>query len=383
MGPVTKKLTCLKDYEEAAREILSRRPHGPLIWQYYSQGAGDQRSLKENEDAFKRLQFLPRILVDVSKRDQRTTLQGQLVPSPIGIAPSSVHKMAHPMGELATVKGAAKHGHCLVLSTYANTSLEDIASSSIDCLKWFQLYIMNDANSNIARGFASDLIKRAEAAGYKALVLTVDLPVLGNRRVEREGDIDNVPLANDLPNFAKVKSPTLSASLIGSEESASSPTGLNPSVTWDIISWMKTITRLPIILKGILHPEDAKLAVKHGASGIWISNHGGRQLDSLLAPIDALPGIKEAVKDDIELYLDGGVRSGSDVVKAIALGARAVFVGRPALWGLICGGEDGVANVLKILRDEMDTAMALLGYTSLEEITKDCLFRNPMFKSNL
>ncbi|CAH1785972.1 unnamed protein product [Owenia fusiformis] len=241
---------------------------------------------------------------------------------------------------------------------------------------------MNEIASPVTRDVAKALIKRAEAAGYKALVLDVDVPVLGTRRVEQEGEIDNAPYAKHFPNLIKhennvEKSETLSDSLCGSAEIA----GYNPSFTWDIILWMKTITRLPIILKGILHPEDAKLAVKHGASGIWISNHGGRQLDSLLAPIDALPGIKEAVKDDIEIYLDGGVRSG--IVKAIALGARAVFVGRPALWGLICGGEDGMAHVVKILRDEIDTTMALLGYTSLKEITKDCIFRNLVLKCNL
>jgi 4-hydroxymandelate oxidase len=301
--------------------------------------------------------------VDVSCRDLATTVLGARVEMPILVAPMAFHRLAHADGELATARAASAAGTVMTVSTLATTSLEAVREASIGVL-WFQLYIFRD------RDVTRALVQRAEASGYAAIVLTVDTPVLGRRERDVRGRFQLPPeltMANLLPGLADTF-PDVAA---GSALSAYAADMLDPSVTWPDLEWLRSITRLPIVVKGIVRGDDAARAVEHGAAAIVVSNHGGRQLDTAIATIRALPEVSEAVAGRVEVMLDGGVRRGTDVVKALALGARAVLVGRPLLWGLALGGEDGVREVLALLRDELDLAMALCGCGSVHDITHD------------
>ncbi|KAF1781435.1 Aldolase-type TIM barrel [Phytophthora cactorum] len=344
------------EYEEYAKEYLPKN-----AYDYYASGADDMVTLQENREAFKRLVLHPRVLRDVSNMDISTTLLGHRISSPVCVAPSAMHRMAHPDGEIASTSATAKADTCYILSTISTTSLEDVAKANSQAnphaLRWYQLYVFKDRE--ITRG----LVKRAENAGYKAIVLTVDTPMLGHR----EPDVRNrfsLPNHLTMANFAEVG---------GDHEHGLGPCALRqrtlrPHAQLEDVKWLKSITKLPVVVKGVLSPEDAKIAVDMGCEAILVSNHGARQLDGVAATIDALPAIVKAVDGRAEVYLDGGVRRGTDVFKALALGARAVFLGRPVLFGLAHSGEAGVSNVLRILNDELKHAMLFSGTAKLADI---------------
>ncbi|KAG6961231.1 hypothetical protein JG688_00009209 [Phytophthora aleatoria] len=340
------------EFEEYAREYLPKS-----TMDYFASGSDSMETLKENREAFKRLVLQPRVLRDVSKMDISTTLLGHRISSPVCVAPSSTHRMAHPDGEIASTSAAAKADTCFVLSTMSTTSLEDVATASsaanANALRWFQLYVFKDRQITVR------LVRRAEKAGYKAIVLTVDAPVLGNR----EADVRNhfsIPKHLTMANFGPQNATTDYADYVSDL--------YDQTLSWKDVEWLKSITKLPIVAKGILTSEDAVMAVESGCEGILVSNHGARQLDGVAATIDALPAIIQAVGDRAEVYMDGGVRRGTDVFKALALGARAVFVGRPVLFGLAHSGEAGVSSVLRILNDELKHAMLFSGTASLADI---------------
>ena len=327
-------------------EILAQSRVDPAAWNYYQSGSDDEVTLRANRAAFERIQLRPRVLVDVSSCNTRTTALHTPVSMPILIAPTAFHCLAHPEGECATAQAAGKAGTLMVVSTSSTRSLEEIALAASGPL-WFQLYISD-------RSSAEDLIRRAVASGYRALVITVDSPRWGRKeRSIRSG-------------FRTPAKANFATEATGQEQF---------SLTWDSLDWLRSLTTLPLILKGILTAEDAALALQHGVDGIVVSNHGGRQLDGTPASIEALPEIVEAVKGRCEIYLDGGIRRGTDIVKALALGARAVMIGRPILWGLAVNGVEGVHRVLELLRAELEHAMALSGRPTLETIDRSLVMR--------
>jgi 4-hydroxymandelate oxidase len=349
----------LFDYE---REAERRIP--PAAWGYISGGANDEVTLGANRTAFDRIVVRYRTMVDVTSRDLRTTVLGTPVSMPVLVAPTAMQKLAHPAGECATARAARAAGTLMVTSTTATTALREVLSASPGPM-WFQLYLYQD------RGKSRALIEEAVAAGYTAVVLTVDAPLLGRR----ERDIRS--------GFTLPKGMTIAnAAIAGMEvvpEANEHASGLmlhfrslhDPALTPKDIAWVREVSGLPVVVKGIVRGDDAARAVEHGAEGIVVSNHGGRQLDSSIPSIIALPEVVEAVGNRAEVYVDGGIRRGTDVLKALALGARAVLVGRPVLWGLAVDGEAGVHSVLELLREELDLAMALAGARNVGEITRD------------
>ena len=348
----------LDELEKLAREKLPRSAHG-----YYASGAWDEVTLRENRTAFERIKTYYRVLVDVSRRDMSTTLFGQKISMPILIAPTAFHKLAHPEGELATVRAAGKAGTIMVLSSLSTSFVEDVVRAATGPV-WFQLYINKD------REFTRDLVARVAAAGCQALMVTVDTPEWGRR----ERDVRNnfhlpagLAAVNLLPSNEQGEVIGQSGAGMGQAFAWM----LDASLTWQDVEWLSSLTTLPVILKGICRDDDAKLAVKSGASGIVVSNHGGRQMDTAPATIEVLPRCSDAVGGRVPILLDGGVRRGFDVLKAIALGATAVQVGRPVLWGLSVGGQAGVELALGFLRQEFDLSMALAGCTNLSKITRD------------
>jgi isopentenyl diphosphate isomerase/L-lactate dehydrogenase-like FMN-dependent dehydrogenase len=329
------------DYEALAQERLESQ--NPAAWHYYQGGSDDEVTLRENRAAFARLRLRPRVLVDVSGIETSTTVLGAPISMPICVAPTAQHGFAHENGECITAAGASAAGTLMVASSSSSRRLEDIAESCGGPL-WFQLYVRSLEQ-------AQSFVRRAERSGYKAIVLTVDSPRLGNRERDIRYKLDSIPFIEG--NF-------------GDEELEF----MGNTITWKTLDWLRTITSLPLVIKGILTREDALLAVEHGAAGIVVSNHGGRQLDGAPATIDALPEVVEAVDGRCEVYLDGGIRRGTDVLKALAIGARVVFVGRPVLYGLIVNGHEGVRHVLNVLRAELQTAMALCGRPTLASIDR-------------
>ncbi|QIN80580.1 alpha-hydroxy-acid oxidizing protein [Rubrobacter marinus] len=321
----------------------------PAAWAYYSAGAGDEVTLRRERDAFEKLLLVPRVLRGVDHADTSASVLGAPIRAPIMVAPTGVQGLAHPEGECATARGAGEAGTLMAVSTVSSRRLEDVAAAATGPL-WFQLYVYEGA-----RPFAETLVRRAERAGYGAIVLTVDAPRWG--RKERFLRVED-----ELP-------PGASAVSIEEElgEEAREPAALTP----EDVAWLRSSTGLPIVLKGILHPEDAALAVEHGVEGVVVSTHGGRQLDGVPASVEALPAVVEAVAGRAEVYMDGGIRRGTDVLKALALGARAVFVGRPVLWGLAADGAAGVGRVLEMLREELELAMILAGLPDLESVGPD------------
>uniref|UniRef100_A0A3B5Q8G4 Hydroxyacid oxidase 2 (long chain) n=1 Tax=Xiphophorus maculatus TaxID=8083 RepID=A0A3B5Q8G4_XIPMA len=306
-----------------------------------------------------RIRLRPRILRDVSVSDTRTTVQGTEISFPVGIAPTAFHCLAWHEGEVATARATEALNTCYITSTYSTCSVEEIVAAAPSGYRWFQLYVYRE------RKLSEQLVHRVEALGYKALVLTVDVPYTGKRR----NDIRNqfrLPPHLKVKNFEGVFQQETSVP----EEYGIPANTLDPSISWKDIHWLQSITRLPIIIKGILTKEDAEVAVEHGVQGIIVSNHGGRQLDGGPASIDALAEIVETVAGRIEVYVDGGIRTGSDVLKALALGAKCVFIGRPAVWGLAYKGEEGVREVLQILNDEFRLSMALSGCRNVAEINR-------------
>ncbi len=355
--------TNLLELEELARAKVPR-----AAFDYIAGGSDDEVSLRRNREAFGHWALRPRVLVDVSRRDTSTTVLGERISMPIFVAPTAFHALVHPEGELATARGAAEAGTILVASTLATKSLEEIAAAG-PAPRWFQLYMVKDEE------VTESLVRRAHEAGYRALCVTVDAPVSGRR----ERDLRNAFALPPGLGARNLESAGL-GQLPGRHEGRSAlfdfwSKVLNASHTWREVDWLRSISPLPIVLKGIMTAEDAALAVEHGAQGIVVSNHGGRQLDGTLGTLDALPEVVDAVRGRAEVYLDGGVRRGTDVVKALALGARAVLVGRPILWGLALGGAEGVRAVLEHLRMELDLAMALAGRPTIESIDRSFLQR--------
>jgi len=347
------------DYQALAEQRLS-----PMARDYYNSGAWDEVTLQANRQAFARLQLRPRVLVDVSQRELATQVLGQGLQCPILVAPMAFQCLAHPEGELATARAATALGVGMVLSTLSTMSLEEVSTVPSDSPRWFQLYVHRD------RGLTQSLVERAHSAGYQALCLTVDAPVLGRR----ERDARNrfaLPAGLRLANLSALTGPGIMAQQAESGLFAYFIEQLDPSITWEDLAWLQSLSPLPLIVKGILRGDDARRAVDHGVKAIIVSNHGGRQLDGAIATLDALPEVAAAVGQSAEVLLDGGIRRGTDVLKALALGARAVLVGRPVLWGLAVAGEAGVKDILTLLRDELDLAMALSGCAELIDVTGD------------
>ena len=362
MTPPTKPIN-LFEYQTLASQQLS-----PMARDYYVSGSWDEITLRDNRAAFERYKLRPRMLVDVSQRDLSTTILGQSLPLPILIAPMAFQCLAHPEGEIATAKAAAKLGSVMVLSTLATTSMEDVASVRSQTPQWFQLYVHRD------RGLTRALVERAHAAGFQALCLTVDAPVLG----KREKDTHNqfvLPSDMELANFSRLAHLEISYQPGESGLFAYFLEQLNPALTWSDLEWLQSLSPLPLVVKGILRGDDAIRAVEHGAKAVMVSNHGGRQLDGAIASIDALSEVVAAVGDQVDVLVDGGIRRGTDVLKALALGAKAVLLGRPVLWGLTLAGEAGVKHILELLRDELDLAMALSGCAKLQDIDSSLVVR--------
>jgi isopentenyl diphosphate isomerase/L-lactate dehydrogenase-like FMN-dependent dehydrogenase len=338
----------LADFEPLAQAALSLE-----AFAYYAGGSWDEHTLRENEAAFGRRVLWPRVLHDVSSVDPSTTMLGTRVSLPIGIAPTALQGLAHREGEVVPARVAGREGLVYALSTLSNRSLETVASVGRGT-RWFQLYLQRDRERSV------ELVARATEAGYAAIMLTVDLPRPGYRAREMRHPLrDPGPLGN----VADIGAASGHAAFVGEE--------LDPSMTWSDVDWLRSLTRLPLVIKGILTPDDGRLAVEHGADAVVVSNHGGRQLDRVAATIDALEPMVQAVEGRAEVYLDGGVRRGTDVVTALALGARGVFIGRPFLYALAAAGEAGVARAIEIMRAETSTAMTLLGCPTVADITRD------------
>ncbi|CAI0545007.1 unnamed protein product [Linum tenue] len=348
------EITNVMEFEEIARQKLPK-----MVYDYYASGAEDQWTLKENRNAFSRILFRPRILVDVSNIDLTTTVMGFKISMPIMIAPTAMLKMAHPDGEYATARAASAAGTIMTLSSLATSSIEEVASTGPG-IRFFQLYVYKDRN------VAAQLVRRAERAGFKAIVLTVDTPRLGRR----EADIKNRFVCLTLKNFEGLDLGKMTVDKVRPTKTPLSQLVKSASVAQDV-KWLQTITLLPILVKGVLTAEDAKLAVQNGVAGIIVSNHGARQLDYVPATITALEEVVKAAEGRVPVFLDGGVRRGTDVFKALAMGASGVFIGRPVVFSLAADGEAGVRKVLQMLRDELELTMALSGCTSIEEITRN------------
>ena len=347
------------DYARLAPEHMST-----MAWNYLTGGAADELSLRWNHEAYDRIRLRPRNLVDVSQLDTRITLFGRELPFPILLAPTAYHRLFHPDGEIATAKGAAAADATFIVSTSATTTIEDVAKAATKPL-WFQLYVQPD------RGFVRDLVQRAEAAGCQALVVTVDSPVLGPRYRETR-DKFTLP-----PGIERANLKGLSIATGGHRPTENNIYSalLDPKLTWKDIDWLRSLTRVPVLLKGVMNVEDAGRAVDVGVSGLIVSNHGGRNLDTVPATIDALPEVVAKVAGRVPVLVDGGIRRGTDVLKALGTGAAAVLIGRPYLYGLAVGGAEGVTRVINILRREFEMAMALTGKTSIAAIDSSVIWK--------
>ncbi len=340
------------DFEAAARERLH-----PAAWAYYEGGGWDGHTLRANSRAWDGWQLRPRVLADVSRVSLETTILGRPAATPLGVAPAALHGLAHADGELAVARAAAAAGAINVVSTVASRSLEDIAAAVPEARRWFQLYVQRDW------GVTRELVERAAAAGYEALVLTVDTPVLGYRDAI-------VRLGFDPGEDAYANLPKRDAWGHGGElDEILDMRGV--PLTWATLDEIRSWAPLPLVLKGILTAEDARLAVDHGVDAVWVSNHGGRQLDRSPAGIEVLAEVVDAVEGRTEVYLDGGIRRGPDVLVGLALGATAVFTARPLLYALACAGEPGVAHAFRLFRDEIDRALAIAGASSPADLGRD------------
>ncbi|CAI9286241.1 unnamed protein product [Lactuca saligna] len=344
----------LNEYQQLARQALPK-----MYYDYFSGGSEDQHTLGENTEAFKRITFRPKILVDVSKIDMSTTILGYKTSAPIMIAPTALHKLAHPEGEVLTARAAGSCNVIMGLSFMSTCTIEEVASSC-NAVRFFQLYVYKK------REISALMVKRAEANGFKAILLTADTPKLGRR----EADIKNKMIAPHLKNFEGLVSTKVEDDE-GSNVEAFVNRSFDPSLSWKDIAWLKSITKLPILIKGVLTREDAIKAMEVGVEGIIVSNHGARQLDYVPATINALEEVVVAVKGRIPVIFDGGIRRGTDVFKALALGAQAVMIGRPVIYGLAAKGEYGVRRVIEMLKDELELTMALSGCPTLAHITRN------------
>jgi 4-hydroxymandelate oxidase len=342
----TPEPVCLTDFEDAARRKLP-----PATWNFMAGGAADEITLRWNREGYDRLRLKPRVLVDVSQIDTRIRLLGLDLPHPILLAPVAYQKLLHKEGELASARGAGASEAVFVVSSSGNVAVEDIAKVATSPL-WFQLYVQPDPARN------RELLQRAEAAGCRAACITVDTPVIGPRNREQRAGF-RLPPGLDVPmNPQNVKARGAGGS------------SKRVSVTWADVEKFQSMSTMPVLLKGVLHPDDADQAARRGVGGILVSNHGGRNLDTAPATIDALPAIADRVAGRIPVLVDGGIRRGTDVVKALALGASAVLIGRPYAYGLAAGGADGVARVVRILRTELEMAMALVGRPRIADLDR-------------
>jgi 4-hydroxymandelate oxidase len=351
----------LKDLEHDARHLI-----GEMAYAYYSGGADDERLLVANVDAWEHWQLHPRVLAGISDVNTSTTLLGVPVSSPVAIAPTAIQGLAHPDGEVATSRGAAKAGALMILSSLATSSLEDVAAAAPDAPRWMQIYILRDRTRTV------ELVGRAAAHGYGALVLTVDAPVSGLRLREWRAGV-HLPDDLALPNLAE--SSTENAREGGFMAVVTRE--IEPALTPDDIGWLAGLSTLPVVAKGVQRADDAVRCVEAGAAAIVVSNHGARQLADAPATADILSEIVDAVAGRAEVYVDGGVRRAPDVVKALALGARAVLVGRPGLWALATGGSDGVATLLDWYQSELRRTMALCGAATVDDIDRSLVRRAP------
>jgi len=343
-------LLTLDDYEAAARERL---PHA--VYEFLAGGAADEISLRWNREAFERIALRPRVLVDVAAIDTRVDLLGHSLPFPILLAPVAYQRLIHDGGEVEAARGAAAAGAVYVASTASTSSIEEIAAAATSPL-WLQIYVQQD------RGFTRDLVARAEAAGVQAFCLTVDTPALGTRNRQARAKF-TVPAGLPTPHLDAEGRARLTNSSVRREP-----------VTWRDVEWLRSMVTRPLLLKGILDPQDAVLAAESGVDGIIVSNHGARNLDTVPATIDALAVIADRLGGRLPLLVDGGIRRGTDVVKGLALGARAVLIGRSYTYGLAVNGAEGVAQVVRILRHELETAMALMGRPSIAALDRTALW---------
>lgn len=343
------ELINLFDFEKKAEQVMPK-----MAYEFLASGAADENTLKWNREVFDNIKINTHVLNDVSKIDTRISILGQELANPVLIAPTAFHKVMHPVGEVAMARGAGLASTTFVVSSFTTTPIEEIAKAASQPL-WFQLYLLQD------RAFVKDLIQKVEALGIKALCITVDTPVAGARDRQQRVKFQ-LPAGMNTPYMVQTTS-------------YGRGIPLQISVTWKDVEWLRSITRVPILLKGILNSDDAEQAIKAGMSGIVVSNHGARNLDTVPATIEVLPHVVKRVNKRIPVLVDGGIRRGTDVVKAIALGANAVLVGRPACYGLACGGAEGVAKVLTILQTEFQMAMALAGAASVGKIDQSFIWQ--------
>jgi 4-hydroxymandelate oxidase len=342
------------ELERRARDCLPR-----WVYDYVAGGADDELTLEENVAAWRRLRLRPRVLRDVSKVSTQTTVLGTPIAIPALIAPTAYQRLVHDEGERATACAAAATGTIMIASTLSTVSLEDIAAVAPGEARWFQLYVHRD------RSWTEELVARAVAAGYTGLVFTADVPLLGLRLRDERNEF-HLPPGMVMANVGEAP-----PSVEGSALAAYAGSAMDPALTFADIEWLRGLCDLPIIVKGVLRGDDARACVDAGAAGIVVSNHGGRQLDTAVATAEALPEIVDAVAGDAEVLIDGGIRRGTDIVKARALGARAVLLGRPVLWGLATAGALGVRTVLEGLRDELARALALCGAPTMDDVARD------------
>lgn len=348
----------LADFEPLARAAME-----PAAWDYIAGGAWDEVTLADNDAAWRRRRFRPRVLVDVTHVDPSATLLGQPSAIPVAIAPMAVHALVHSDGEVETARGAAAAGIPFILSTTSSRSIEEVSAGAPGATRWFQLYVQDDP------AVSRSLVERAETAGYSAIVLTVDLAVLGYRDRDRRSDFVMPPLGN----FAETPASHGRAREMGRPDlgGAQRPQdrALADGLTWTDLATIRRWSSLPLVLKGIMTAEDARVAVEHGVDGVIVSNHGARQLDRVSATVDVLAEVVAAVDGRAEVLVDGGVRRGLDIAIALALGAQGVLVGRPILWALAVGGQAGVERALAIMQEEFRIALALLGAPRPADIT--------------
>ncbi|MRH42030.1 alpha-hydroxy-acid oxidizing protein [Aquibacillus halophilus] len=356
-----------EELQQQAKQKLDKK-----VFDYIQSGSGKEETLQANDHAFKKWKIIPRYLTDVSKRNIETIIEGEKIAAPVLFAPIGMQGISHPDGELAVAKAAGNKGLPYIASTVSSYSLEEIAEANENGINWFQLYFPNDLE------LAKSLVQRAHSAGYKAIVITVDTNMLGYRERDRDNRYSPFKLGKGIGNYAV--DPVFIRKIQGKNPDDFMEEMIKvfyrQNISWEDIAYIRQCADLPIYLKGILHPKDALLAKENGINGIIVSNHGGRQLDGAVASLDILPSIKEVVGDELTILLDGGIRRGSDIVKALALGADAVLYGRPYLYSLALGGKEGVEQNIDNLMQDLEITMALSGASAISELNQDLLWEN-------